>query len=100
MHLSYFQRNKQGEQKVRLVLSPSHPVLDCSRLEVEGICGVVNKDEVLHVRIKDDDTGKTAHFHVSIGVKRGRPFCEVAGMTDRKSNIKSVTATWREPAKS
>jgi len=101
MKLEFFRRVRDGLQKVEephLDLSPYHPVLDCERVEVEGHSGVEKNEEVLHVRVYDAEKDKTAHFHIGIGVRRGRPFCEVSAMTEGKSVVKRATATWRDSA--
>jgi hypothetical protein len=99
MKLEYFQiPASEGKTTVELRLAPYHLVLDCDRVEVEGQTGVEKNEEVLHVRVYDRDKDKTAHFHVSVGVRRGRPFCEVAAMTEGKSVVKRATATWRDAA--
>ena len=87
--------NSRVEQKINLVLTPYHPVLSVDRCEIDED---YSNEQVLDVRIHDAEKNKNAIFHVSIGVKKGRPFCEVVGSTNnsKKSNIKRITAQWRE----
>jgi len=75
-------------------MRPSHPVLVVDRAECDlDTSSFTIPPEILHVKVVDGD--KTAHFHIRVGVKKGRPFVDVCGVgrdssTDRKKKAQGA----------
>lgn len=88
------------EYQCFLSLSPAYPVLDVARCEIESQGGESNVQHVLHVRVYDEESDKVAHFHLRIGVSRGRPWLEVAAQRGNgsKNLLKKAVAVWRDAA--
>ena len=76
-------------------LRPSHPVLVVDRAEcdLDADSSLTIPPEILHVKVVDGD--KIAHFHIRVGVKKGRAFVDVCGhgrnsSTDRKKKAQGA----------
>ena len=89
-------RNKLSELDL-LGLRPQHPMLTVDRTEVDKDLSqqmAYLPPEVLHIRVVDGD--RAAHFHVRVGVKKGRPFVEVCGLgrDSTTDHVKKTVGAW------
>ena len=83
---------------------PSHPVLIVDRAEcdLDANSSFTIPPEVLHIKVIDpsrtdkSSKGCAAHFHIRVGVKKGRPFVDVCALGHDSStdNKKKATGVW------
>ena len=72
-------------------MRPSHPVLVVDRAECDGDSFTI-PPEILHIKVMDGD--RMAHFHIRVGVKKGRPFVDVCAIAPHTDKIKKITGAW------